>query len=103
MAAHKNGISQEKLHKEYPRLAEIPFDSDRKLMTSVNRVGGKTIAIVKGAFDVMASKCVQGNIETARKINDQMSANALRVLAIAYKELEQVSGQSHPRRAGKTT
>ena len=96
VAAHKNGISQEKLHKEYPRLAEIPFDSDRKLMTSVNRVGGKTIAIVKGAFDVMASKCVQGNIETARKINDQMSANALRVLAIAYKELEQVPANPTP-------
>ncbi len=96
VAAHKNGISQEKLHKEYPRLAEIPFDSDRKLMTSVNRVGGKTIAIVKGAFDVMASKCVQGDIETARKINDQMSANALRVLAIAYKELEQVPANPTP-------
>lgn len=86
-AAHKNGLSKEELNKEYPRLAEIPFDSDRKLMTTVNRMHDKNIVIVKGAFDVLASRCAAGDLETARSINDSMSRDALRVLAIAYKEL----------------
>ena len=49
-----------KLNEENPRLAELPFDSDRKLMTTVNRVDGKLIAITKGAFDVLAQRCVRG-------------------------------------------
>ena len=53
LAAHKNGMPKDSLNKDFPRLAELPFDSDRKLMTSVNRIDGKSIAIVKGAFDVM--------------------------------------------------
>ena len=47
-------MEQEQLNKAYPRLAEIPFDSDRKLMTSVNNIDGKNIVIVKGAFDMLA-------------------------------------------------
>ena len=66
VAAHKNGMEQDALKKEYPRLAEIPFDSDRKLMTTVNRVDGKNLVIVKGAFDVMADRCVAGDVERAR-------------------------------------
>ncbi len=41
LAAHKNGMPKEELNKRYPRLAEIPFDSDRKLMSTVNRIEGK--------------------------------------------------------------
>ena len=93
LAAHRNGMPKEELNKEYPRLAEIPFDSDRKLMTTVNRIGGKNVVIVKGAFDVMASRCVAGNLEAARQVNDAMSRDALRVLAIAYKEIEEVPGE----------
>lgn len=93
LAAHRNGMPKEELNKEYPRLAEIPFDSDRKLMTTVNRIGGKNVVIVKGAFDVMASRCVAGNLKAARQVNDAMSRNALRVLAIAYKEIEEVPGE----------
>ncbi len=47
-------MPKEKLNEEFPRLAEIPFDSDRKLMTTVNRMDGKNVVIVKGAFDVLA-------------------------------------------------
>ena len=90
VAAHKNGMEQEQLKTSYPRLAEIPFDSDRKLMTSVNNIDGKNVVIVKGAFDMMASRCVKGNIEAAKQINDQMSKDALRVLAVGYKEIEKV-------------
>lgn len=90
LAAHKNGMDKESLNGQYPRLAEIPFDSDRKLMTTVNRIDGELIAIVKGAFDMMAPRCVAGNIKAARAINDEMSASALRVLAIAYKKVDSV-------------
>lgn len=90
LAAHKNGMPKEELNKKYPRLAEIPFDSDRKLMTTVNRIDGKNVVIVKGAFDMMAPRCVAGDLETARKVTDAMSENALRVLAVAYKEIDAV-------------
>jgi Ca2+-transporting ATPase len=93
LAAHRNGMPKDALNNEYPRLAEIPFDSDRKLMTTVNRIGGKNIVIVKGAFDVMASRCVSGNLEKAAQINEDMSKNALRVLAIGYKEIEEVPAE----------
>lgn len=92
-AAYQNGISKENLLVEYPRLAEIPFDSDRKLMTSIHRINGKNIAIVKGAFDSLAPRCCKGNLEKARMINDQMSEKALRVLAVAYREIDTIPEQ----------
>lgn len=90
LAAYQNGMPKDKLNQDYPRLAEIPFDSDRKLMTTVNRMDGKNVVIVKGAFDMLASRCNSGNIEKAKIINDSMSADALRVLAVAYKEIDEV-------------
>ena len=89
-ASHVNGNDKDELNQKYPRLASIPFDSDRKLMTTVNKIDGKNIVIVKGAFDVMASKCVKGDIEKARELTNQMSADALRVLAVSYKEISEV-------------
>ena len=88
VAAHKNGMEQDELNRQYPRLAELPFDSDRKLMTSVNQIDGKIVAIVKGAFDMMAARCVSGDLEAAKEKNDEMSRGALRVLAVGYKILE---------------
>ena len=88
VAAHKNGMEQDELNRQYPRLAELPFDSDRKLMTPVNQIDGKIVAIVKGAFDMMAARCVSGNLEAAKEKNDEMSRGALRVLAVGYKFLE---------------
>ena len=90
LAAYKNGMEKDALNEKYPRLAEIPFASDRKLMTTVNRIDGKNIVIVKGAFDVMASRCVAGNVEAGRSFTDSMSEDALRVLAVAYKEIDSV-------------
>ena len=89
-AAHKNGMPKDELNKTYPRLAEIPFDSDRKLMSTVNKIDGKNIVIVKGAFDMMATRCISGDIEKAREMTNTMSEDALRVLAVAYKEIENV-------------
>ena len=87
MAALKNGSSKEHLEDIYPRITELPFDSDRKMMSTVNKIDGKLYVIVKGAFDVLINHLVTENIEFAKKINDEMSNNALRVIAIAYKEI----------------
>ncbi len=92
-AALNCGMSKEELREKYPRLAEIPFDSDRKLMSTVCSIEGKNIVIVKGAFDMMAPRCIKGDMDIARKFTESMSADALRVLAIAYKEIDAVPDQ----------
>ncbi|QFF99202.1 cation-translocating P-type ATPase [Psychrobacillus glaciei] len=81
-----------------PRVAEIPFDSDRKLMSTVNHINEQNIMITKGALDVLLSKIVK--IDTSKgifpiteehrkkieEVNRSFSMNGLRVLAFAYKE-----------------
>ena len=90
LAAHKNGMTKEALAKKYPRVAELPFDSDRKRMTVVCCMDGKLIAIVKGAFDGMEPLCTAGDLARARRATEEMSERALRVLAIAYKEIDRI-------------
>lgn len=87
------------VREHYPRVAEIPFDSDRKLMSTVNQINQQTIMITKGALDVLLPKIVKIEtsngiqpitIEQRRKIeevNRDFSMNGLRVLAITYKEV----------------
>ncbi len=95
-AAHINGITRDYLDKAYPRLGEIPFDSDRKLMSVVCNIDGKNIVIVKGAFDVMASRCIAGDLYTAKNMTDAMSETALRVLAVGYKEIDTIPEEIKP-------
>ena len=90
VASHKNGFEKDALNAKYPRLAGIPFDSDRKLMSTVNEIDGKKIVIVKGAFDMMATRCVKGDLESAKRITEEMSSDALRVLAVAYREIDEI-------------
>ena len=83
-----------------PRVKEYPFDSDRKLMTTVNKVGEKYIAYTKGGIDELLARCssyeINGEIKTdlenykpeIDKNNIEMAKEALRVLAFAYKELD---------------
>ena len=59
-------------------------------MSVVCRMDGKLIAIVKGGFDVMEPLCISGDLKTARRVMEQMSERALRVLAIAYKEIDAI-------------
>ena len=96
MAAHRLGMEKDSLFDKYPRLEELPFDSVRKLMTTINEVDGEHIVIVKGAFDVLAERCVSGDTELARKACDEMSAQALRVLAFAYKKIDKVPEELVP-------
>ncbi len=93
--ANKKGI--EGLNVKYPRIDEIPFDSKRKLMSTVNTVDGENIIHVKGAPDILLEKCVSilvnGEIraitaedkENILKANSDMADKALRVLACAIK------------------
>ncbi|MCI5749004.1 MAG: calcium-transporting P-type ATPase, PMR1-type [Clostridium perfringens] len=96
----KLNILKEKLEKEFKRIDEIPFDSDRKLMTTVNLVDDKKARVfTKGALDSILSICnkisVNGKLldftkEYKAKVLENsniMSDKALRVLAFAYKDI----------------
>lgn len=87
LAAHQKGMPKEQINEQSPRVMELPFDSDRKLMTTVNKVGDKYLVITKGAFDMLAPKCSGGELEASRLALEEMSGKALRVLAVAVKEL----------------
>ncbi len=89
-AAYRNGILKDELNTRYPRVAEVPFDSDRKLMSVVNNIDGKLIVIAKGGIDTLASRCTKGDIATAKAVAEEMGKEALRVLAIAYKVIEEL-------------
>ena len=87
-AAHQFGDTKETLGAAFPRLVELPFDSDRKRMSVVVEHDGRKLAIVKGAFDGIAPLCTAGDTERARQVNDEMSRKALRVLAVAVREID---------------
>lgn len=90
LAACQNEMEKDELNSEYTRLGELPFDSDRKLMTTINEMNGRYTVIVKGACDMLFSRCVSGNVDKAREENEKMSRQALRVIAIAVKEIEEI-------------
>lgn len=82
------GLNPKDLNETYPRVYELPFDSDRKLMTSVNKINGEYVAIVKGAFDVLVQRCDTSSFAETEKVMLSMSEEALRVLAVAYKKID---------------
>ncbi len=88
-AAYVKGMTAEKLNAESPRLFEIPFDSDRKLMTSVNVVDGRKTVIVKGAPDILMARCSGGDIKTGLEQNALLARDAIRVLGVAYKFVDE--------------
>lgn len=90
--AYKEGIDKNRLESDMPRVAELPFDSERKLMSTLHRVDGKIRVMVKGAPDILLRRCIIDG-ETRRKVeeqNENMSAKALRVLGVAYKDMDAV-------------
>ena len=80
---------KEDLMKLHPRVDEIAFDSDRKMMSVFVRDGEKILQITKGAPDVILSRCVNSSAE-ASQINEQMASQALRVLAVAIRHHDQM-------------
>lgn len=96
----KNGFEEDIFRKSMKRLEEIPFDSDRKLMSTKYFLHGKPTILTKGALDVLLNRCV--SIRTANGIipitkeqkariyqeNEHFSEQGLRVLAFAYRETD---------------
>lgn len=97
--ALKQGINKEELYIEKPRINEISFDSKRKLMSTIHKADNKFKIITKGAPDVLLNKCnkilINGAIHLLNendkkrivKENESMANNALRVIAVAYLDL----------------
>ncbi len=87
--ATRNEKNKEELYKLMPRINEIPFDSNRKMMTTIHRLEkNKYRIITKGAPDVLLNRCIGVDKAKVQKENEQMANKALRVIAIAYKDVD---------------
>ncbi len=99
MLARDFGYDHDELENQFPRLFEQPFDSIRKRMTTVHQIDNNYIAYTKGGIDEVLKECnriittegireiTEKDIESIRKISDDLAQNALRVLSFAKKEL----------------
>ncbi len=97
--AIKNNLRKSELYEKMPRINDIPFDSTRKMMTTIHKMGKKYRIITKGAPDVLIKKCTKcynnGSIssiyskeESIKYQNNEMSEKALRVIAVAYRDAD---------------
>lgn len=98
----KNGLDYDKIINDNKRLSEIPFDSDRKLMSTVYKLDNEYVMFTKGAIDVILDRVdniikdgkvfpiTNDDIENIKNINQKMSENGLRVLAFAQKQLNDI-------------
>lgn len=84
-ASLEKGFTKEKLSQEYPRFNELAFDSDRKMMTVFVKHEGKVLSITKGGPDVIFSRCKDLDLDEVTKVNEAMSNEALRVLALGIR------------------
>ena len=95
---NKLNIFKQDVNKKYPRINELPFDSDRKMMSTQHDYGNKKVSYTKGAIDIILKRCTKiyddGKIrditkDDLKKMDEaahEMSQDALRVLALGYKE-----------------
>lgn len=100
-AAMEEGVSKSFLYDEMKRINDIPFDSKRKMMTTIHKYGNGYRIITKGAPDVLLKRCSNcysgGQIvpifskkDDINEQNNQMAEKALRVIAVAYKDVEKL-------------
>jgi Ca2+-transporting ATPase len=106
VAATRAGVDKSALEKQYPRIAEIPFDADRKCMTTVHQhPEGGYLAVTKGAVEVILGRALQ--LATSRgataidddhllTVNDRLAADGLRVLAVATRRWPILPGAITP-------
>lgn len=96
------GNNKKQEEEKMPRINEIPFDSNRKMMTTIHKSKNGYIVITKGAPDVLLKRCIKtedgnnlSNIEMKKILqeNTKMANKALRVIAVAYKEINQIPSQ----------
>ena len=104
-AANSRGVNKEQLEKINERFSELPFDSERKMMTCIYKIDSKYRIITKGAPEVVLNRCnrfkIENEIQTLnsekKKIleqkNNRMANDALRVLAVAYCDLDELPKQ----------
>ena len=107
VAAEKAGIDKQNLTNRYPRIAEVPFDSDRKFMTTIHEIrdpdgsdvwsGSARLVCVKGALDSILKLCsyiykdgrvvemAADDLDSISRLHKEMTSDALRVLALAYR------------------
>lgn len=108
VAAAKAGLLQREMRLEHPRIEELPFSAERKRMTTLHQMpDGKRTAFMKGALEVVLAQCThylqEGKLlkleEPAReeisRVAESMAADALRVLAMAFKELPEGEKTPH--------
>lgn len=98
----KEGLQEDIIRQSMDRLEEVPFDSDRKLMSTKYCLHGVSTILTKGAVDVLLDRCTsirysdgihpmtEGEKDIIREQNQSFSENGLRVLAFAYKESDEV-------------
>ncbi|MGL5949814.1 MAG: cation-translocating P-type ATPase, partial [Cetobacterium sp.] len=97
---HKYNMVETEVRKEYSRLRELPFDSDRKMMSTLNRIEGRNYLITKGAPDIIIDKAKYilrengdidlveiKDIEDIKSANTKFAESGLRVLAFGMKEI----------------
>ena len=98
-AAIQIGLNKTELYEKMQRINDIPFDSKRKMMTTIHKFGNKYRIITKGAPDILLKKCskyyqneditpIFSKIENIKEQNKIMADKALRVIAVAYKDVE---------------
>ena len=86
--AMKEGKNKDELYGLMPRIHEIPFDSNRKMMTTIHKIGNRYRIITKGAPDILLHRCHHIDENKVQKENLEMASKALRVIAIGYKEID---------------
>ena len=99
-ACYQLGKNKKNLYSQFERINDIPFDSTRKMMTTIHKNGGKYRIITKGAPDVLLKRCSKyfdnnnilsmnnSNVNLVEKQNDAMAKSALRVIGVAYKDVD---------------
>lgn len=90
--AFEEKLDKNQLEQGMPRVAEIPFDSERKLMSTVHKMEQGYRVMVKGAPDVLLNRCTlpAAQAQVVAEKNAEMASNALRVLGVAYKDIAEV-------------
>ena len=88
-----HGFDEEAARARWPRLTEIPFDSDRKLMSTVHQMEGGRLMVTKGAVDVLLDRCILSPAErtAAEQANEAFSKEGLRVLAFACRPIHRAT------------
>ena len=91
-----NSMSEKDIESFFPKLAIVPFDSERKTMTVITMINEKPFAIVKGAPEILVPNCVGCNKDEILKLNDTLADEALRIVAIAMRPLDNIPANPKP-------